>query len=257
MVSTHVRAGLDIWRVLSWFQRSSRDPLLDSNEDFFFRFVGDSPIEDYEFVVLDTELTGFNARGDEIVSIGAVRIKGMRIVVGDNFYTVVKPKRHLPKKSILIHRITSERVKSAPEIEEVIPAFIQYCGNALLVGHHVHLDLSFINRECRRIMGGMMHNPSLDCALLARTHSAISRRRGQRSSGIGLSYNLVEVARRYGLPLFQPHDAFEDAVQTAYLFLYFVARLRARGLSTFKDFDRASRVAGAPRIRYFLESCGY
>jgi DNA polymerase-3 subunit epsilon len=228
-------------RLWAWLQHRPKHPVLTKNRACFANFAQDRPIEDYQFVVVDTELTGLNPRRDEILSIGAVRIKDMRIVAGDNFYTCVKPNRAIPKETTLIHRITSERIRTAPSLESALPAFVEYCGDALLVGHFAHLDLGFINKACFRIMGGVVCNPCLDSARLAEAYWQNRQRNDPSRRGEKISYNLWLLAHKWGLPLFVEHDALEDALQTAYLFLFVAARLQECGLTTFRDFHRAGR----------------
>ncbi len=64
--------------------------------------------------------------------------------------------------------------------------------------------------------------------------------------GVSSSYNLEDLAQEYGLPAFKAHDALEDALQTAYLFLFLVKKFRKGGLVTLKELYRAGRVSAAP-----------
>ncbi len=137
-------AFMDFKRFWPW-TRTKKHPILVENESFFSTFDQNRPIESYEFVSLDTELTGLNPRHDQIVSIGAVRIRNLRIVAGENFFAYVRPTRALPKDSTLIHRITPEQIKNAPGLDSVLPDFVRFCGQSLLVGHYVALDMAFMN----------------------------------------------------------------------------------------------------------------
>jgi DNA polymerase-3 subunit epsilon len=226
--------------IKKWFQRKPKHPSLESNEDLFLTFDQDQPIEKCEFVALDTELTGLNPRRNEIISIGAVRIKDMRIVVGENFHTYVRARKPSLKDSALIHRITSEQLDTAPGLEEVLPEFVEFCGAAVLVGHYLQLDLAFINKAAKRILGGRLQNPDMDCAKLAQAHLAYLNRAGVKRISLDDTFQLPKLALEYGLPLFVPHDALEDAMQTAYLFLFLAAKLRETGLATFRDFRQAA-----------------
>ena len=224
----------------AWFQRKPKHPALKSNEEVFLTFDQARPIEECEFVVLDTELTGLNPRRNEIISIGAVRIRDMRIVVGENFHTYVHARKPSLKDSTLIHRITPEQLNAAPALDEVLPKFVEFCGTAVLVGHYLQLDLAFINKAAKRILGGRLQNPAMDCARLAQAHLAYLNRAGVKRISIDDTFQLPKLAREYGLPLFVPHDALEDALQTAYLFLFLTAKLREYGLETFRDFRQAA-----------------
>jgi DNA polymerase III subunit epsilon len=226
--------------VKKWFQRKPKHPLLEANEELFLTFDQARPIEECEFVVLDTELTGLNPRRNEIISIGAVRIRDMRIIVGENFHTYVHARKPSLKDSTLIHRITSEQLNTAPGLEEALPEFVEFCGTAVLVGHYLQLDLAFINKAAKRILGGKLQNLCMDCARLAQAHLAHLNRAGVKRISLDDTFQLPKLAREYGLPLFVPHDALEDAMQTAYLFLFLAAKLREHGLVTFRDFRQAA-----------------
>jgi DNA polymerase III subunit epsilon len=226
-----------LWRRL-W---PEKHPVLRKNREYFKGFDRDKPIESYEFVSVDTELTGLNPTRDEIVSIGAVRIRNLRIVVGENFFSYVRPSGVMPKGSTLIHRITPEQIKTAPGLETVLPDFVEFCGSSLLVGHFVHLDLNFLNRACRKYLGGTMNNPYLDSMRLARAYNDQQGQPHYDGYNPGAPYNLTRLAEKYHLPLFAKHDALEDALQTAYLFLFLVQRLRQTGSKYLDDFVIAGR----------------
>ena len=91
-------------------QRASSLPALDENNRLCRKLDQTRPLEEYVYTVLDTELTGLSARKEEIVSIGAVRVRGLAIVPGESFSILVRPSIPLPKTSTLIHRITPEAI---------------------------------------------------------------------------------------------------------------------------------------------------
>lgn len=99
------------------------------------------PVKDY--VVIDTETTGLSAQRDFIIEIAALRIKNGYIV--DKFQTLVNPNIMIPKASIKIHGITDDMVATAPQIDEVLPQFLKFIGNDILIGHNITFDLRFIN----------------------------------------------------------------------------------------------------------------
>ena len=122
----------------------------------------DAAIESVDYVVLDTELTGLNPRKDSIVSIGAVRMKGGRIDLGNIFYRLINPSSVMKHKSIVIHGITPSEVAEKPPIEGVMSEFIDFCRDDVIVGHFISLDMDFINREARRIYGAPLKNHVVD-----------------------------------------------------------------------------------------------
>lgn len=214
--------------------------LLAENRDHFTGFDQHKPLTDYEFVVFDTELTGLSPRSDEIVSIGAVKIRNFQISA-DSFYTLVAPRRDIPKTSTLIHRITPSQVKDAPRLRAVLPKFLKFCGKALLVGHNVGMDMSFLNRAAVDILGGKLHSPCVDTMRLAQVYQAELWENYYDKYDGGISYQLGDLTEKYGLPSFNLHNALHDSMQTAYLFLFLVKKLHSGGIETLHDLYMAGR----------------
>lgn len=227
---------------LPW-KRAEKHPVIELNHKLFEKTDLNRPIEECEFVSLDSELTGLNPRRDAIVSIGAVRITGLRITAGDNFFSYVHPQRSMPKISTLIHRITPEQITDAPRLIDVLPDLVEFIGSALLVGHFIDLDMSFLNRASKRLLGGTLKNPCVDSMKLAQAYEEKKKQSYYDRFNLGVSYNLGNLSKRYGLPSFEEHDALGDAFQAACLFIYLVKRLQAGGCRTLKDLYVASRAA--------------
>lgn len=99
-------------------------------------------IDDY--ICLDLETTGLNPKTDKIIEIGAVKVRNGAIV--DTFETFVAPERKLEKRITELTGITDEMLENAPAKEEVIPRFLEFAGEDILLGHSVLFDYSFIKR---------------------------------------------------------------------------------------------------------------
>lgn len=227
---------------LKWpWTRREKHPSIIANHRRFDRFDQTKPIETYQFVSLDTELTGLDLRRDAIVSIGAVRIEGLQIITGNNFFSYVRPKRSMPKVSTLIHRITPDQIESAPELRKVMPDFVDFVGNALLVGHFIGLDMAFINRAARRLMGGHLRNPCLDSMKLAQVYEERERGGHYDRVEVAAGYNLKTLSEKYHLPRFEQHDALGDAFQAACLFVFVVRKMQNLGCRTLRDLRTVSR----------------
>ena len=223
-----------------------KHPALVRNQERFHDFDQGRPLHEYTFVVCDTELTGLNRRRDEIISIGAVRMVDLRIELNQTFHTLVRPGRKNidPNEATFIHRITPEQLRQAPPPEEVLPEFLDFCGDALLVGHFVGIDMHFLNRTCRRCLGGMLSNPSVDTMRLARAYKEARCVDHFGGCDQSESYNLDDLSDEFNLPRFKPHDALEDALQTAYLFLFLIKKMRHGGIRTLKELYLAGRIIG-------------
>ncbi len=209
--------------------------LITDNRRFFKSFDKNRPFEDYDYVVLDTELTSLNPKNGEVVSIGAVRIRGLRLLIGGSFFCYARPEKPLPKDSTMIHRITPQQIENAPNLEDVLPDFINYCHGAVLVGHFLKIDMTFLGKAFRKHFGGTLGNVWLDTLKLAQSLEEYRRRHRYSDDPIENSFNLNKLAVKYNLPLFEKHDALEDAIQTAYLFIYLCHKLKKAGCVTLGD----------------------
>ncbi len=233
---------LNILSGFAWpFTRDDSEPahpLLARSKEYFAALDHDRPLDEYDFVVLDTELTGLNVKKDEIVTIGALQVSEMRIDMEKSFYFCACPTRDVPKQSIVIHGITPSEAQKAPPLREALQGLLDFCGNAIIVGHNINLDMSVINRELKKEFGGELHNPCIDTMRLARVYRE-GHWMGAYECYEEYSYNLRKLSREFGLPLFTEHNAFTDALQTAYLFIYLVHKMQETSTWTLKDLCRA------------------
>lgn len=100
------------------------------------------------YVVIDLETTGLNPQYDFITEFGAVLVEGSEIV--DTFEQLVKPKKRIPEEVEDLTGITNEMVSDAPSINIVLPKFLKFIGNDILVGHNIDFDSQFISAACQR-----------------------------------------------------------------------------------------------------------
>ena len=192
--------------------------------------VSTLPLTALDYIVIDTETTGpdddsgrngsgnGNDDSDAIVQIGAVRIIGGKVVEGDTFLRLVNPGRPIPAASTRFHGLTDDMVTDAPEIETVLAEFLDYAGDAVLVGHDVALDLSLMSRVER------IDNPALDTMLLS-----IGAFDGRHD------HTLDALAEHFGEAVQDRHTALGDAGLTARIFLRLLPELDRVGARRFGD----------------------
>lgn len=209
-------------------------PFGDSKRQKESAFRQDLPLEECSFTVLDTELTGLNYRSDEIVSIGGVRIRNLSIVPEDIFYAEVRPSR-LPKNCTLIHGISPEQVKKAPELAAILPDLFSFVGQDYIIGHNIGLDMAFLNKACKKYVGTKLKNPCIDTLRMARTYCEQLWQNYFDHYSRQLSLQLNDLAREFGLPEFGRHNAFQDALQTAYLFLFLIRKISNGHVKNLKE----------------------
>jgi DNA polymerase-3 subunit epsilon len=185
---------------------------------------GSTLINDGRYVVIDTELTGLDEKKDSIVSIGAVRMTGGRIDLGDTFYRLVSPRTEM------IHEITPSEVLEKPRIDAVLDEFLAYCGSDILMGHFISIDLAFLDREVRRARRHKLQNAVLDtCSIYA----WLRKRNPSRSCFAAPlnGYRLSDIAPCFRIPVDTSHHALMDAYTTAQLFQRFIPLLGEDGVN--------------------------
>jgi len=190
----------------------------------------DTPISEARFVVVDTELTGLDSAKDSIVSIGAVRLTGGRIPLGDTFHALVRPRSALTRESVVIHGITPSDVEHMPDAKGALEEFIRYMGDDVMVGHCVSIDSEFINREMGHAPGRAIGGGLIDTWAL---HEWL--RRSKRYRGAWLSEearNLYGLAKALGVAVNGAHDALMDAFITAQVFQRLIPVLMVEGITT-------------------------
>jgi len=230
-----------LWREL--FGTAPRHPALAAHLLAQARRDNSRPLDELEFVAVDTELTGFDSRRDAMVSIAAVRLRGLSISPGDTFHTLLRPDRDVPRESSLIHRLTAAELADAPPVGEALEGFLAFLGSAVLVGHHVDLDMDFLCTAARRHLGGNLDAPCIDTLRLA---MIFEEKRLTFEGGVGdfehVGYSLPMLCRRYRLPAVSTHDARSDAMAAAYLFLYLAKKLGRGRDMTLAGLWRAGRL---------------
>ena len=160
---------------------------------------GDQDIPfDGEYVAFDLETTGLSAQNDCIIEIGAVVMKNGQEV--DRFQTFVDPQRILDKKIIELTGITDDMLVGAPQIQEVLPKFLEFVGDRVLVAHNSDFDTGFIRAACAR-MDIPYHFTAADTLILSQNMLPQLNK-----------FKLDIVSNALSLPDFQHHRAADDAV---------------------------------------------
>jgi DNA polymerase-3 subunit epsilon len=199
-----------------------------------------TPISDVRFVVVDTELTGLDEKKDSIVSIGAVRMVGGTINLGDLFYRLVSPKAALKADSVCIHEITPSDVAEQPRIEAALEEFLDYVGNDVLVGHFISIDRSFLNREMKRIHGCVLPNPALDTYSIYEWLRKRQRARDCFTTPFA-GYRLYDIIKCFDIPVHGAHNAIMDAFATAQLFQRFIPYFPEAGVQYLGELLKAGK----------------
>ena len=153
---------------------------------------------DQEYVAFDLETTGLSAANDRIIEIGAVIMKNGEEI--DRFQTFVDPERSLEKRIVELTGITDEMLVGAPKIEKVLPEFLKFIGDRVIVAHNSDFDTGFIRAECRR-QGMEYRFTAADTLILSQNLLPQLNK-----------FKLDIVSNALSLPDFNHHRAADDAV---------------------------------------------
>ena len=176
------------------------------------------------FVVFDLETTGFSPSKNQIIEIGAVKVVNGSIT--ERFSTFVNPKVPIPFEIEQLTSINDDMVLDAPTIDEILPKFMEFCQDAVMVAHNADFDMSFIKHNCSAL--------GLDCEKTVLDTVALSRVLLPSLN----RFKLDTVAKALNVSLAHHHRAVDDAACTAEIFVKLVEMLRDRGVETMEDLDQ-------------------
>jgi len=182
------------------------------------------------FVVVDLETTGGRATGtdektpDAITEIGAVKVRG-GAVLGE-FATLVDPQRSIPPQIVQLTGITSAMVYDAPTIDAVLPMFLEFAGNSVLVAHNAGFDIGFLRAAAQRCKIAWPRPPVLCTVRLARR--VLSREEAP-------SVRLAALASLFAAASQPTHRALDDARATVDVLHALIERVGNQGVHTYAD----------------------
>ena len=177
-----------------------------------YKFLFEEPPED-EYVAFDTETTGLNPKVDDILSIGAIKTKNNEILLKERFYVIVKPEREIEEETIKIHGLRKKDLESGVPIEEAIDKFVHFIGSRPLVGYYLEFDVAMINKYFKKMSGITLPNKHIEVSALY-----YDQKIGLIPQGF-VDLRFDSIIKDLDLPSFGKHDALNDAIMTALIFL--------------------------------------
>jgi DNA polymerase-3 subunit epsilon len=166
------------------------------------------------FVVLSTETTGLSLDKDVILSIGSFSVINNSIIIADSFETIIAQYKFFHDNGISNEFTVETKMKKLGE-PEAIQAFVEFIGNAVLVGHHIDFDVEMINVTLERLGCGRLKNEALDIDVMYRKLTDINNKQ----------FSLEELCNIYKIPKSDRNSSSEDAYKIALLFLKLKSRL--------------------------------
>jgi DNA polymerase-3 subunit epsilon len=195
--------------MLDWLKNINKE-----HPEFWKTYLSKFDQKSKRYVVFTTETSGLNPERDVILSIGSFAIINNKIHIGDNFESILLQYKYFHDNGLSNEFILESKMKKLSE-PEAIHAFIDYIGNAVLIGHHVDFDVDMINNALMRLDCGRLKNEALDIDVMYRKLLDINDKQ----------FSLDELSEIFKLPKTYRNSPSEDAYTIALLFLKLKKRL--------------------------------
>lgn len=167
------------------------------------------------YTVIDIETTGYDPRWDEIIELAALRIRGGEVV--DSYVTLVRPTHDIDDFIEKLTGITNQQLLTAPFIPQVLPGYLDFIGNDIVVGHNVHFDVNFIYDASERFCGKPFRNDVIDTMRLARR--ILPDLPGHSLSNVAEALGVVRKGEhRAEIDCITTNDVFQKLKETGYVF---------------------------------------
>lgn len=201
---------------MRWLGSVRRGWMLYHLADARFSFMYDAP-PDAEWVTLDCETTGLDVRKDEIISIGAVRIVGNRLLTSQRLELLVRPVRAMTADSVRVHRLRQSDVARGLDPSQAMRQLLDFIGSRPLVGYFLEFDVAMLNREIWPMLGVRLPHPKIEVSAMYYDFKNRQLPAHQRGGTIDLRF--ATMMNDLALPLRDAHDALNDAVMAGLAFV--------------------------------------
>ncbi len=178
---------------------------------------------DTEYCVLDIETTGLSYRTEKITEFGAIKIKNGEII--DTFECFVNPEKPIPYEVIKVTHITDDMVRDAETIDQVLPKFLEFIGDSVLVAHNANFDIGFI-RHFAEEQGYKLNNTYIDTLAIAREMFPDYKK-----------HKLGIIADNLGIRVDVTHRALDDVKTLVKVFEVMLNNLKEKGVKTINEID--------------------
>ncbi len=192
----------------TWAQRKLSDPqyahLFDEHPD--------------EFVSFDCETTSLNVKEAEILSIGAVKIRGNKVLTSDAFYVVVKPEGIMQASNVTVHGLRPKDVSGGIPVQDAVRQLLDYIGGRPLVGYYIEYDVALVNKFLKPMMGIKLPNRSIEVSGIYYDQELKNNPDGY------VDLRMATIIDKLKFPDLPRHDALNDSINVALMYLALMAR---------------------------------
>lgn len=183
-------------------------------------------LDDLEFVVLDFETTGLDASREAILSMGYTSLTARSITLRDMTHRIIKLNMALPAESVVIHQITDDRMLAGMHLHDALDELVSRIAGKVLLVHYEKIERTFLQAAMQRVYGHALPLVMVDTMVLAQKRLERLQHHIRPNQ-----LRLANLRQSYDLPRYGAHNALEDAIATAELFLVQLDKLRGGGAS--------------------------
>ena len=172
-----------------------------------------------EFVSFDCETTSLNVKEGEIISIGAVKIRGNTVLTSESFYIVVKPEGKMTATNVTIHGLRPKDVSNGVPINEALEQFLEFIGGRPLIGYYLEYDVAMINKYLKPMLGIKLPHKQIEVSKL---YYDQEYRKNPHNGYVDL--RMASIIKNLNFPDLPRHDALNDSINVALMYLTLNAR---------------------------------
>lgn len=195
--------------MLDWLKNINKD-----YPEFWKKYLSKFDSKPNRIVVFSTETTGMNPTKDVILSIGSFEIEDNSIAIGKNFEAVLLQYKYFHDNGLSNEFIVDSKMKKLVELD-AIQMFVDFIGNAILIGHHIDFDVEMINAALEKFDCGRLKNQALDVDVMYKKLNDITDKQ----------FSLDELCSIYKIPKSDRNSSSEDAFRIALLFMKLKSKL--------------------------------
>lgn len=195
----------------------------------------DAPLSEVTFVVVDVETTGGSPATSSLTEVAAAKYRSGELL--GTFETFVRPNERIPPMITALTGISDAMVADAPRVGEILPSFLEFVGGAVLVGHNLRFDLSFLDHALVSTGRDRLHNSTVDTLPLAR----------RLVRDLVPDCRLGTLAASLRLPHTPDHRALADVLATGDLLHAMLERAGSFGILGLEELLDLPRLVGHPQ----------
>jgi DNA polymerase III subunit epsilon len=195
--------------MLDWLKNINKE-----YPEFWKNYLSKFEKKSNRFVVLSTDTSGLDPEKDIILSIGSIAVLDNNVIINDVFEVVFLQYKYIHDNGLVNEYLADKSQVKLPE-SEAIQAFIEYLGNAVLVGHRINFDVEMINEALEKMKCGRLKNEALDIEVMYKKLNDINDKQ----------FTLDDLLKTFKITKSDRYSSSEDAYSIALLFLKLKSRL--------------------------------